>query len=84
MAGELAIGTAIIGAREVHDRQTAHRIAAYRQRLDHATDAEVLAAADRIEHLPQAHPLCAELRQIVDAELDARHLSLSPLAGGTR
>ena len=84
MAGGFAVGSAMYGPVEVHDRRTEHVIADWRKRLHDGTDAAVLAAANRIEHLPQAHPLCAELRQIVNAELDARHLSLAPLAGGTQ
>ena len=81
MAGGFAVGSALFQPREVrHDRQTARALADFRTRLDKASDAAVLAAADRVEHLPQAHPLAPELRAYVDAELAVRHLSLAPLA----
>ncbi|HEY9413448.1 MAG TPA: hypothetical protein VIQ30_01710 [Pseudonocardia sp.] len=80
-AGGFAAGPALIGG---HDRHTAHTIAGFRTRLHDATDAAVLDAATMVDHLPARHPLCAELREIVDAELVARHLSLAPLAGGAK
>lgn len=63
-----------------HDAHTRHVLADFTARLARATDAAVLDAAARIEHLPPRHPMCGELRQIVDAELTARHLSLAPIA----
>ena len=84
MAGEFAAGSALYGPRELRDPHTTATLAGFRRRLHDGTDAAVLAAAERVEHLPAAHPLCAELRQIVDAELAARHLSLAPLAGGAK
>lgn len=78
-------GSALLEPREIrHDRRTTAALAGFRRRLHHGTDAAVLAAAERVEHLPARHPLCAELRAIVTAELDARHLSLSSLAGGAQ
>lgn len=67
-----------------HDAHTVRTLARFGRRLHDGTDAAVLAAADRVEHLPQRHPLCAELREIVGAELAARHLSLADLAGGAK
>ena len=62
-----------------HDAHTRRVIADFTARLSRATDAAVLDAAARIEHLPRRHPMCGELRQIVDAELTARHLSLASM-----
>lgn len=84
MAGGFAAGAALYGPRELRDPRTTAALAGFRRRLHAGTDAAVLAAAERVEHLPAQHPLCAELRAIVTAELDARHLSLAPLAGGAR
>lgn len=81
-AGGFAAGMAPVEVR--HDRRTEQAIAKFRTRVHEGTDAAVLAAADAVEHLPQQHPLCGELRAIVNAELDARHLSLAPLAGGAK
>ncbi|OKI47264.1 hypothetical protein [Micromonospora sp. CB01531] len=82
MAGEFATGTAPLPPVR-HDDGTARILAGYRARREADTDAEVLAAAAALER-PAAsrHPLCAEFRAIVDAQLDARHLSLAELAGG--
>lgn len=66
-----------------HDDGTARVLAGYKARRHDETDAEVLAAAAALERpAARRHPLCAEFREIVDAELTARHLSLAGLAGG--
>ncbi|HEY9413243.1 MAG TPA: hypothetical protein VIQ30_00665 [Pseudonocardia sp.] len=64
-----------------HDAHTRHVLADFTTRLGRATDSVVLDAAAALER-PNArrHPLCGELRQIVDKELTARHLSLASIA----
>ena len=80
-AGGFAAGQALIGTRDArHDRRTARILADYAARLEQATDAGVLAAAATVARLND--PLAPELAALVEAQLDARHLSLAPLAGG--
>lgn len=86
-AGGFAVGSAMFGPREMprHDPATEGRIEAFRQRIGDYTDAAVLGAAAALDRpFVRQHPLCPEYRAIVDAELDRRHLSLAPLAGGAR
>ena len=84
MAGGFAVGSSLLPPVR-HDDGTARILAGYRARRKAETDAAVLAAAARLDR-PEAsrHPLCAEFRAIVDAELAERHLSLAVLAGGIR
>ena len=83
-AGGFAAGSAMLVPVELrHDARTAQSLARFRQQLN-GTDAAVLAAADVVDRLPANHPLTAEMRGYVDAELVARGLSLAPLAGGAQ
>lgn len=82
-AGGFAAGSALLVPREIrHDTRTAQIIAGYRTRLAARTDAAVIAAAAALKDDPR--PVAAELLEIAVAELAARHLSLAPLAGGTK
>lgn len=77
-----AVGSAMFAVRDIprHDPHTEHTLDGFRARLHDATDPVVLSAAAAVERAPQDHPLTPELRDIVDAELSRRHLSLAVLA----